>query len=244
MPQRGRTRAPARRPQRDGGEADEDGHHHERRLERRRVGEAAHGQRGEEDGERAHQHDRPLAVADRPGASPTATDTPIGNRLPMPTPSRVRPAAACTGPVDGQRSTNPSSATPRATAEQHRRVVPAGQAATQHPPGEHPHEVAGHDRDGGVRCRRGRLLRERGAPCRDAPLRRHRTHQHDGRDPEHARQASARTRGARTARPAPWPRASRRRCPSGRSTRSSRADTAPATALPAANAATCSPQTA
>ncbi len=243
MPQRGRTCAPARRPQRDGGEADEDGHHHERRLERRRVGEAAHGQRGEEDGERAHQHDRPLAVADRPGASPTATDTPLGNRLPMPTPSRVRPAAACTA-----RSTARGARTPAAPPPGPHRTAPPGRTGGSGrypaPARRAPPRVADHDRDGGVRCRRGRLLRERGAPCRDAPLRRHRTHQHDGRDPEHARQAFARTRGARTARPAPWPRASRRRCPSGRSTRSSRADTAPATALPAANAATCSPQTA
>src|SRR5215213_2002588 len=52
---------------------------------------------------------RPLASADRPGASATAKDTPIGNRLPSPIPINDRPIDAGAGAVDGHRIANPAA---------------------------------------------------------------------------------------------------------------------------------------
>jgi hypothetical protein len=59
---------------------------------------------------------RPLASAARSGASATATDMPIGYRLPSPIPTIDRPTSACAGPVEGQRIANPAAVTASATA--------------------------------------------------------------------------------------------------------------------------------
>jgi len=68
---------------------------------------------------------RPLASADRPAASATASDTPIGNRLPSPIPISDRPIIAGAGAVDGHRIANPAAVIPSAIAKP-RRTVPAG----------------------------------------------------------------------------------------------------------------------
>src|SRR3954452_6268060 len=59
---------------------------------------------------------RPLASAVRSGASPTVTDSPIGNRLPRPSPTTNNPATACAGDVDGQSTANPTAVVASATA--------------------------------------------------------------------------------------------------------------------------------
>jgi hypothetical protein len=59
---------------------------------------------------------RPLASIARSGASATATDVPIGNRLLSPIPSSDRPASAWAGPVDDHRIANPAAVTASASA--------------------------------------------------------------------------------------------------------------------------------
>src|SRR5215213_10920272 len=87
---------------------------------------------------------RPLARADCPGASATASDTPIGNKFPSPIPSSDKPASDGTGAVDGHRTPNPAAVTPSAIASSragpYRRASPAAECA----PDQHATEVAGH----------------------------------------------------------------------------------------------------
>ena len=59
---------------------------------------------------------RPLAAAVWPGVSDTATDRPIGNRLPTPTPSSSMPTAEGAGAVDGHTIAKPARATTSAMA--------------------------------------------------------------------------------------------------------------------------------
>src|SRR5215213_2440118 len=112
---------------------------------------------------------RPLARADCPGASATASDTPIGNKFPSPIPSSDKPASAGAGAVDGHRTANP---------------------AAVRAPDQHATEVAGHHGDRGGAGHPGGVLNKRRAPGGDAPLGRGRAEQHRGRDPEHHREAA------------------------------------------------------
>ena len=146
---------------------------------------------------------RPLASAARSGASATVTDMPIGNRLPSPIPSSDRPTSACAGAVDGHRTANPAAVTAEREREQPRRIVPARQPAAERAPDQHAAEVAGHQRDRGVRRHAGGVLDEGRAPGGDAPLGRGGAEEHRGRDPEHAGEPALRRRATAAARRSP-----------------------------------------